>query len=171
MKAGFLTQRAQNASSLSERMCLRMKRPPPAAPAIAVGRRRARKSRPGAGPGIPSRSSRAAGPADRHVDDPLHPCRNRPGCRSSRGRAIPSQIPEIDEGDRIRNGHKTGIPNLKNTASGPTLSCKNLYFAAPTKAASSTDCRSFTGDETFLIDTRPTRFSIRLSRSYLNTRV
>src|SRR5208282_2721781 len=37
-------------------------------------------------------------------------------------------------------------PNRQNTASAPALSCKNLYFPTPTKPASSTACRFFTGD-------------------------
>jgi len=41
---------------------------------------------------------------------------------------------------------KTGIPNRKKTAFATALSCKNLYFPAPTKPAESTACRFFTGD-------------------------
>ena len=53
--------------------------------------------------------------------------RNRSGCRSSRGRAIPTPIPEsMTESNQKRV--KTGITNRKNTASAPALSCKNLYL-------------------------------------------
>jgi len=41
---------------------------------------------------------------------------------------------------------KTGIPNRKKPAVTPALSCKNLYFPAPTKLAESTASRFFTGD-------------------------
>ena len=44
---------------------------------------------------------------------------------------------------------KTGIPNRKKTAFATALSCKNLYFPAPTKPAESTACRFFTGDFVF----------------------
>jgi hypothetical protein len=73
------------------------------------------------------------------------PGRNRSGCRSSRGRAIPTPRCRIDE--RIESGTaQKPNPKWDNTASATALSCKNLYFPAPTKPASSTPCRFFTGD-------------------------